>query len=84
MTKILAQNKQYNGISASIQFINGVGETSNPYLINWFKQKGYEIVEDKVIEKPKEIKVVEEPKTIEKVVEDKPKKVEPKKKNTKK
>ena len=43
MAKILAPNKEYGGISAGIQFSMGVGETSNPLLIEWFKSKGYTV-----------------------------------------
>lgn len=53
MAKILAPNKQYDGISAGIKFTNGVGECTDPYLINWFTSKGY-VVEEA------EIDVVEE------------------------
>jgi len=47
MAKILCQNGQYTGISASVEFVDGVGETDNPYLIEWFKENGY-IVEETV------------------------------------
>lgn len=47
MTKIIAPNKLYNGISATVKFINGEGHTDDPTLIEWFEQKGYEV------EKPK-------------------------------
>jgi len=43
MAKILAPNKEYGGISAGVQFVMGVGETSNPLLIEWFKSKGYTV-----------------------------------------
>lgn len=43
MAKIYAPNKQYNGISASVRFINGVGETDRPELLAWFSSKGYEV-----------------------------------------
>lgn len=43
MTKILAPNKEFNGIQASVKFVNGVGETDSPYLIDYFKRKGYTI-----------------------------------------
>ena len=43
MAKIYAPNKQYTGISAGVSFINGVGETTDPHLIDWFKSKGYEV-----------------------------------------
>jgi len=54
MAKILSPNKQYTGISAGVTFVNGVGETANPLLIAWFKEKGYTVEENPVIvEKPK-------------------------------
>jgi hypothetical protein len=43
MAKILSPNKQYSGISASVKFVDGVGETDNPNLIDWFKSHGYEV-----------------------------------------
>lgn len=46
MTKILAPNKNFTGIQASVKFINGVGETNSPYLIDYFKRKGYTIKQD--------------------------------------
>lgn len=60
MAKILAPNKEYTGVSASVPFCNGVGETDNPTLISWFKEHGY------VVEEPKKevegAEIVEEPK----------------------
>lgn len=49
MAKIIAPNNQYTGVSASVPFINGQGETNNPALIDWFRQHGY-IVEDEETE----------------------------------
>jgi len=46
MTKIIAPNKQYTGVSASVSFANGVGETDKPHLIEWFKDHGYELQND--------------------------------------
>ena len=46
MAKIYAPNKQYTGITASVGFAQGVGETSNTDLIDWFKTHGYEVEED--------------------------------------
>ena len=43
MAKIFAPNKKYNGISAGVKFVNGVGETNDPRLIKWFKSKGYKV-----------------------------------------
>lgn len=55
MARIIARNKQYCGISASVPFVNGVGETSTPHLIDWFKEHGYKVVEDKEIQGNDEI-----------------------------
>lgn len=43
--KVYAPNRQYTGMSASVSFCNGVGETSNPHLLNWFRSHGYEVEE---------------------------------------
>ena len=45
MAKIYAPNKEYTGISASVPFMNGVGETDKPELLEWFKARGYEVEE---------------------------------------
>lgn len=68
MAKILAPNKRYTGISASVAFANGVGKTEDKHLIEWFKEHGYEIVEEK-----QEVEETMDEKPI-KVKEDKPKK----------
>ncbi|MBK5242053.1 Rho termination factor N-terminal domain-containing protein [Clostridium sp.] len=47
MAKIYSKNKKYNGISAGVNFVNGVGETDVPHLISWFHENGYTIVKDK-------------------------------------
>lgn len=39
--KIYSPNKEYTGVSASVPFCNGVGETNDPYLIKWFREHGY-------------------------------------------
>ena len=41
--KIYAPVEDANGIYASVMFVNGVGETDNPSLIEWFKEHGYEV-----------------------------------------
>lgn len=43
MAKITTPNKQYTGISASVTFVNGIGQTDNPNLIQWFKAHGYAV-----------------------------------------
>lgn len=39
--KIYAPNKYANGVYASVHFTNGVGETDNQRLIEWFESHGY-------------------------------------------
>ena len=34
--KIYSPNKEYTGVSASVPFCNGMGETEDPHLIKWF------------------------------------------------
>lgn len=46
MAKIYSPNKSYTGVSASIAFSKGVGETEDKHLIEWFKQHGYRVVEE--------------------------------------
>lgn len=43
MAKVIAPNQQYNGLSAGVMFVNGVGETDNPHLLEWFESKGYTV-----------------------------------------
>lgn len=43
--KIHAPNKSYTGISAGVTFVNGVGETEDPRIIEWFKKSGYVVEE---------------------------------------
>lgn len=52
MAKIYSPNKQYTGISAGIVFSQGVGETTNEYLIDWFKKRGYDVEEDLQVPDP--------------------------------
>lgn len=41
--KIYAPVKDANGVWCSVRFVNGVGETDNPHLIDWFKNRGYRV-----------------------------------------
>lgn len=43
MAKVLSPNEQYTGLSASVMFINGVGETDDEHLLQWFEEKGYTV-----------------------------------------
>jgi len=49
MAKIQAPVKGYTGIIAGIPFVNGIGETENKWAIQWFKRKGYKVIEEKKI-----------------------------------
>jgi hypothetical protein len=51
--KIYAPVKATNGVYASVRFVNGVGETDNPRLIEWFRNHGYKI--EKSVEKCDEL-----------------------------
>lgn len=51
MVKIYAPNKAYNGISATVRFINGQGEAYNPKLLKWFISRGYKVEEEQESEK---------------------------------
>ena len=43
--KIYAPVKDFNGLRNNVRFVNGVGETDNPQVIDWFTKNGY-LVED--------------------------------------
>lgn len=47
MAKIQTPVKGYTGIIAGIPFVNGIGETENKWAIQWFKRKGYKVIEEK-------------------------------------
>lgn len=46
-TRILSKNEDYNGITAGVQFQNGIGKTSDPWLIQWFSENGYTVEGEK-------------------------------------
>ena len=46
MAKVYAPNKDYNGVTASVPFTNGVGFSSNSYLLDWFKEHAYKVEDD--------------------------------------
>ena len=50
MAQIIAPNKDYTGESASVTFAKGVGETSDAYLIEWFKEHEYTVIDDEAAE----------------------------------
>lgn len=43
MAKITCPNREYTGISASVSFTHGVGETTDQNLIVWFREHGYTV-----------------------------------------
>lgn len=59
--KIYSPNKEYTGISASVSFCSGVGETDDPHLIEWFKEHGYET--EKSVDTENDPEAMEEPLT---------------------
>lgn len=46
MALIKSPDPKYNGVSASLRFSNGQAETDDKWLIGWFKNKGYEVIEE--------------------------------------
>ena len=43
MAVIKSPNQEYTGTSAGVYFVNGVGNTDNENLIDWFRERGYEV-----------------------------------------
>lgn len=41
--KIYTPVKDFNGLRNNVRFINGVGETNDPKLIEWFRTNGYKV-----------------------------------------
>ena len=41
--KVYSPNKSYTGVTASVPFCKGQGETDDPYLLEWFEKHGYEV-----------------------------------------
>lgn len=39
--KIYAPVKNANGVWATVRFVDGIGETDDPRLIEWFRDHGY-------------------------------------------
>lgn len=46
MVQIQTKVPGYNGVSAGIQFRDGVGETNDSWRIQWFKDHGYSVGAD--------------------------------------
>lgn len=49
--KIISNNKEYTGLSAGVPFINGEGYTEDKWLVQWFKNNGYEVEEIEISKK---------------------------------
>ena len=62
--KIYAPVKDACGYRASVLFTNGVGETNDPWLIEWFRLHGYKLETEKCEKVHKSVE-----KTVEKVQE---------------
>lgn len=41
--KIYAPVKDFNGLRNNVRFVNGVGETDNPSIAEWFRSHGYSV-----------------------------------------
>lgn len=41
--KIYAPVKDFNGLRNNVRFVNGVGETDDPQLLDWFRTHGYKV-----------------------------------------
>lgn len=76
--KVYSPNKSYTGVTASVPFCNGQGETDDPYLLKWFEKHGYE-VEKPAAPEPKELLEPEQP-VAETMEEPVPEPVKPEKK----
>jgi hypothetical protein len=53
MSKVIAPNTEYSGLSAGVMFVNGIGQTEDPHLLEWFGEKGYLIEADQDAEEAK-------------------------------
>ena len=73
--KIYSPNKEYTGVSASVPFCNGVGETNDPHLIQWFKDHGYKVEESEAA--PIEVTLAAEIPTEEAAAEEAPAETKP-------
>ena len=47
MAKVYSPNKNYDGITAGVQFSNGIGESDDKYILGYLKSKGYKVEENK-------------------------------------
>jgi hypothetical protein len=66
--KIYAPVKDANGVYASVRFVDGVGETNKPHLIEWFRNNGYTVEGEYEVE-PFVKPVMEEPVVVKPIAE---------------
>ena len=60
--KVFEPNQDYTGLSASVPFCNGVGETDDPRLLEWFRGRGYMVEESQeVVPEPEPVAEPEAP-----------------------
>ena len=57
--KVYSPNKDYTGVSASVPFCGGVGETDEPYLLDWFKKHGYTVEESESVKTSENVETSE-------------------------
>lgn len=50
MVTIKAPNKNYNGSTYGVPFVNGVGHTDNTWLVQMFKEAGYVVADGTEVE----------------------------------
>ena len=60
MAVIKSPNQEYTGTSAGVYFVNGVGNTDNENLIEWFRDRGYEVEIPEVEEETEDVLAEEE------------------------
>ncbi len=50
--KVIAPDKFFNGTIAGVQFVNGEAETENLRLLQWAKEKGYQVIDQEALPEP--------------------------------
>lgn len=60
--RITAPNRAYNGMSAGVRFVAGVGCTDSDWLAGWFRERGYTVEELKGSAEPEAVETEEQPK----------------------
>lgn len=63
--KIYAPVSDANGVWASVLFVNGVGETNVPHLIEYFKSHGYKVEDNEYLAQELKCKLKESNENIE-------------------